>query len=116
MEPTDSNMVYISPFIRSLICKRFKSSYFGSSMHILFNNLLLIFKHWLQTCFSKVNIFCFCSRFTQKNLLRIYPKGLRFDSSNYDPMVGWTHGAQMVAFNMQVRGFWNLHSIFRFLC
>ncbi|KAH7542246.1 hypothetical protein FEM48_Zijuj02G0053000 [Ziziphus jujuba var. spinosa] len=43
-------------------------------------------------------------RFTQKNLLRIYPKGLRFDSSNYDPMVGWTHGAQMVAFNMQGHG------------
>lgn len=41
-------------------------------------------------------------RFTQKNLLRIYPKGTRFDSSNYNPMVGWMHGAQMVAFNMQV--------------
>ncbi|MED6134022.1 hypothetical protein PIB30_033756, partial [Stylosanthes scabra] len=40
-------------------------------------------------------------RFTQKNLLRIYPKGMRLDSSNYDPMVGWMHGAQMVAFNMQ---------------
>jgi len=37
------------------------------------------------------------------NLLRVYPKGTRLLSSNYDPMVGWTHGAQMVAFNMQVR-------------
>lgn len=34
--------------------------------------------------------------------MRIYPKGTRVDSSNYDPHVGWTHGAQMVAFNMQV--------------
>jgi len=42
-------------------------------------------------------------RFTQRNLLRIYPKGTRLDSSNYDPMIGWMHGAQMVAFNMQVR-------------
>jgi hypothetical protein len=42
-------------------------------------------------------------RFTQRNLLRIYPKGSRVDSSNYDPMNGWMHGAQMVAFNMQVR-------------
>lgn len=42
------------------------------------------------------------NRFTQRNLLRIYPKGTRVDSSNYDPLVGWTHGAQMVAFNMQV--------------
>lgn len=28
---------------------------------------------------------------------------MRLDSSNYDPMLGWTHGAQMVALNMQVR-------------
>ncbi|KAK3135935.1 hypothetical protein QOZ80_5BG0425520 [Eleusine coracana subsp. coracana] len=40
-------------------------------------------------------------RFTQKNILRIYPKGTRVNSSNYDPMNAWTHGAQMVAFNMQ---------------
>ncbi|PHT44893.1 Phosphoinositide phospholipase C 4 [Capsicum baccatum] len=43
-------------------------------------------------------------RFTQQNLLRIYPKGIRVDSSNYDPLVGWMHGAQMVAFNMQFLG------------
>ncbi|KAI3943536.1 hypothetical protein MKW92_032458 [Papaver armeniacum] len=43
-------------------------------------------------------------RFTQRNLLRIYPKGTRFNSSNYNPMVGWMHGAQMVAFNMQGYG------------
>ncbi|KAL8525765.1 hypothetical protein ACS0TY_015123 [Phlomoides rotata] len=41
-------------------------------------------------------------RFTQKNILRVYPKGTRFTSSNYRPQVGWLHGAQMVAFNMQV--------------
>ncbi|VAI30519.1 phosphoinositide phospholipase C 6-like [Triticum dicoccoides] len=40
-------------------------------------------------------------RFTQRNILRIYPKGTRINSSNYDPMKAWTHGAQMVAFNMQ---------------
>lgn len=45
---------------------------------------------------------CLSSRFTQRNMLRVYPKGIRFDSSNYNPLVGWTHGAQMVAFNMQV--------------
>jgi hypothetical protein len=26
----------------------------------------------------------------------------RVDSSNFNPMLGWMHGAQMVAFNMQV--------------
>ncbi|GAB4827593.1 Phosphoinositide phospholipase C 6, variant 2 [Ancistrocladus abbreviatus] len=43
-------------------------------------------------------------RFTQKNILRIYPKGTRIGSSNYKPMMAWTHGAQMVAFNMQGYG------------
>ncbi|GMP89685.1 hypothetical protein CsSME_00041150 [Camellia sinensis var. sinensis] len=42
-------------------------------------------------------------RFTQKNILRVYPKGTRFNSSNYKPQIGWMHGAQMVAFNMQVK-------------
>ncbi|KAB1217612.1 Phosphoinositide phospholipase C 6 [Morella rubra] len=43
-------------------------------------------------------------RFTQKNVLRIYPKGTRVTSSNYQPHIGWMHGAQMVAFNMQGYG------------
>ncbi|KAG6607309.1 Phosphoinositide phospholipase C 2, partial [Cucurbita argyrosperma subsp. sororia] len=54
-------------------------------------------------------------RFTQRNLLRVYPKGLRLDSSNYNPMLGWTHGAQMVAFNMQGYGkyLWIMQGMFR---
>ncbi|CAK7331206.1 unnamed protein product [Dovyalis caffra] len=54
-------------------------------------------------------------RFTQRNLLRIYPKGTRITSSNYDPFVGWTHGAQMVAFNMQGYGkhLWIMQGMFR---
>ncbi|KAK9282779.1 hypothetical protein L1049_011000 [Liquidambar formosana] len=43
-------------------------------------------------------------RFTQKNVLRVYPKGIRVGSTNYNPLVGWMHGAQMVAFNMQGHG------------
>ncbi|ONK62497.1 uncharacterized protein A4U43_C07F4540 [Asparagus officinalis] len=54
-------------------------------------------------------------RFTQKNMLRIYPKGTRFNSSNYNPLIGWMHGAQMVAFNMQGygRSLWLMHGFFR---
>nr|XP_043609820.1 phosphoinositide phospholipase C 2-like isoform X2 [Erigeron canadensis] len=54
-------------------------------------------------------------KFTQKNILRIYPKGTRFTSSNYKPLVGWLHGAQMVAFNMQGygRALWLMHGMFR---
>ncbi|KAL6977471.1 1-phosphatidylinositol phosphodiesterase [Sarracenia purpurea var. burkii] len=54
-------------------------------------------------------------RFTQRNLLRVYPKGIRFDSSNYNPLIGWMHGAQMVAFNMQGygRSLWLMHGMFK---
>ncbi|PIA59419.1 hypothetical protein AQUCO_00400357v1 [Aquilegia coerulea] len=54
-------------------------------------------------------------RFTQRNLLRVYPKGTRFDSSNYNPLIGWMYGAQMVAFNMQGygRSLWLMHGMFR---
>lgn len=54
-------------------------------------------------------------RFTQKNLLRIYPKATRFTSSNYNPLLGWIHGAQMVALNMQGygRSLWLMHGMFR---
>ncbi|KAK7311240.1 hypothetical protein RJT34_09251 [Clitoria ternatea] len=43
-------------------------------------------------------------RFTQNNILRVYPKGTRLTSSNYKPHIGWMYGAQMVAFNMQGYG------------
>ncbi|KAJ6844608.1 phosphoinositide phospholipase C 4-like [Iris pallida] len=54
-------------------------------------------------------------RFTQKNLLRIYPKGNRINSSNYKPFIGWMHGAQMVAFNMQGHGksLWLMQGLYR---
>ncbi|XP_021279286.1 phosphoinositide phospholipase C 1-like isoform X2 [Herrania umbratica] len=54
-------------------------------------------------------------RFTQRNLLRVYPKGTRLDSSNYNPFVGWMHGAQMVAFNMQGYGkhLWIMKGMFK---
>ncbi|KAL1197238.1 Phosphoinositide phospholipase C 4 [Cardamine amara subsp. amara] len=54
-------------------------------------------------------------RFTQKNFLRIYPKGTRFNSSNYKPQIGWMSGAQMIAFNMQGygRALWLMHGMFR---
>ncbi|KAL0862341.1 hypothetical protein Bca101_041459 [Brassica carinata] len=58
-----------------------------------------------------------CSSNSQdvRNILRIYPKGTRFNSSNYKPLIGWTHGAQMIAFNMQGYGksLWLMHGMFR---
>ncbi|CAM0907453.1 unnamed protein product [Alopecurus aequalis] len=54
-------------------------------------------------------------RFTQRNLLRIYPKGTRVTSSNYNPFIAWVHGAQMVAFNMQGygRALWLMHGFYK---
>ncbi|GLT27280.1 hypothetical protein SLA2020_022900 [Shorea laevis] len=54
-------------------------------------------------------------RFTQKNILRIYPRAVRVNSSNYNPLIGWMHGAQMVALNMQGYGkcLWLTHGMFR---
>ncbi|KAL7184301.1 hypothetical protein ACSBR2_026453 [Camellia fascicularis] len=43
-------------------------------------------------------------RFTQKKFLRVYPKGTRVTSSNFNPLTAWMHGAQMVAFNLQGYG------------
>ena len=39
--------------------------------------------------------------YNSHHLSRIYPKGLRVDSSNYDPFPAWNHGAQIVALNYQ---------------
>ncbi|CAH1438749.1 unnamed protein product [Lactuca virosa] len=54
-------------------------------------------------------------RFTQKNILRVYPKGTRVTSTNFRPLAAWMHGAQMVAFNMQGYGksLWMMHGMFR---
>lgn len=34
-------------------------------------------------------------------LMRLYPHGMRFDSSNFDPVIFWRAGAQVVALNWQ---------------
>ncbi|CAF3203453.1 unnamed protein product [Rotaria sp. Silwood2] len=38
---------------------------------------------------------------TAKTLCRLYPRGIRQDSSNLDPIVPWNFGVQMVALNFQ---------------
>uniref|UniRef100_A0A8D2IPR2 1-phosphatidylinositol 4,5-bisphosphate phosphodiesterase gamma n=1 Tax=Varanus komodoensis TaxID=61221 RepID=A0A8D2IPR2_VARKO len=43
-------------------------------------------------------------KYNQKGLTRIYPKGQRVDSSNYDPFRFWFCGSQMVALNFQTPG------------
>ncbi|XP_028217051.1 phosphoinositide phospholipase C 6-like isoform X2 [Glycine soja] len=54
-------------------------------------------------------------RFTQKNILRVYPSAMRVKSSNFKPNIGWMYGAQMVACNMQGLGksLWLMQGMFR---
>ncbi|KAH7387179.1 hypothetical protein KP509_16G009500 [Ceratopteris richardii] len=40
-------------------------------------------------------------QYCKSNLGRMYPFGLRFDSSNADPFLAWSHGFQLAAMNMQ---------------
>lgn len=43
----------------------------------------------------------FMLRYHQKQLTRVYPKGLRAKSSNFDPIKFWNCGVQMTALNYQ---------------
>ncbi|XP_072315914.1 1-phosphatidylinositol 4,5-bisphosphate phosphodiesterase delta-4-like [Eucyclogobius newberryi] len=43
-------------------------------------------------------------RYNVKHLTRVYPSGLRTDSSNYNPQDMWSAGCQIVALNFQTPG------------
>ena len=43
-------------------------------------------------------------RCSERQFVRTYPKGARFDSSNYNPIPFWNNGIQMVALNYQFPG------------
>eukprot|EP01117_Protostelium_nocturnum_P006576 TRINITY_DN2369_c0_g1_i1.p1 TRINITY_DN2369_c0_g1~~TRINITY_DN2369_c0_g1_i1.p1 ORF type:complete len:599 (+),score=252.39 TRINITY_DN2369_c0_g1_i1:142-1938(+) len=66
------------------------------------------FKPWDMSSFSEEKVEFFGKKnagdfieYNTRNLSRIFPKGTRFDSSNYDPVPAWNHGAQIVALNYQ---------------
>jgi len=52
---------------------------------------------------------------TRTHVVRIYPKGLRFGSTNYEPHRYWSAGAQLVAINWQTfdMGYMINHSMFQ---
>ena len=41
-------------------------------------------------------------KYNRCQLSRVYPKGSRIDSSNYDPMPFWVCGSQVLALNYQM--------------
>ena len=44
--------------------------------------------------------------YSNRQLSRVYPKGQRMDSSNFDPLPMWNAGCQMVSLNYQTGGKW----------
>ena len=42
--------------------------------------------------------------YSRRQMSRVYPKGQRMDSSNYDPLPMWNAGSQMVSLNYQTGG------------
>uniref|UniRef100_A0A9I9DLW3 Phosphoinositide phospholipase C n=1 Tax=Cucumis melo TaxID=3656 RepID=A0A9I9DLW3_CUCME len=120
MEELDKDEEIDIPEYESLIAIHAKKMKRGSDLRTLFNDMekvlrLSLSEQKLEEAVSKYGHEII--RFTQRNLLRVYPKGSRFNSSNYNPMLGWTHGAQMVAFNMQVleagKYLWTMEGMFR---
>jgi len=66
------------------------------------------FKAWEMCSFAEGKTNKFVAKklpdfigFNAKQLSRIYPAGMRVDSSNYDPVPAWCSGAQIVALNYQ---------------
>lgn len=43
-------------------------------------------------------------QYNRRQLSRVYPRGQRLDSSNYDPLPMWLCGSQLVALNFQTPG------------
>ena len=44
------------------------------------------------------------TKYSASNFIRIYPKNIRVDSSNYNPITSWNLGCQIVALNWQTSG------------
>ncbi|KAK6033702.1 Phosphatidylinositol-specific phospholipase C, X domain protein, partial [Ostertagia ostertagi] len=42
-----------------------------------------------------------CISYTRDHLIRTYPSAKHYDSSNFNPIICWAHGLQMVALNFQ---------------
>lgn len=53
-------------------------------------------------------------QYNRLQLSRIYPKGQRLDSSNYDPLPMWICGSQLVALNFQTPGERNFYLMLYF--
>ena len=72
-------------------------------------------KNAVKLCSKKAGHAAQFVQYNIRNVARIYPRGTRVDSSNYDPQVMWNCGCQTVALNYQTpdRPMWLNHGKFR---
>lgn len=72
-------------------------------------------KKAIQLCSKKAGQAANFVQYNIRNVARIYPRGTRVDSSNYDPQIMWNCGCQTVAMNYQTpdRPMWINHGKFR---
>ncbi|KAI6647390.1 1-phosphatidylinositol 4,5-bisphosphate phosphodiesterase delta-1-like [Oopsacas minuta] len=68
-------------------------------------------KYYTMSSFSEPKVESLMSKegwkfveYNKRQISRIYPKGSRIDSSNYNPVPMWYHGSQIVALNYQTNG------------
>ena len=99
---TSTSADKIDPALSALViyteAKKFKSFHVSSAL-----------KFSQMHSFSEMKALKLSAKFSRpwmhmnvRMLSRVYPKGSRFDSSNYNPMEAWNCGAQLVALNYQV--------------
>lgn len=96
---------------QSQICAEKKNEVNKQSLSVIGCNGKKVAKKWylffffvsFWDCFSNCVVECVKGRYSKMNLGRVYPFGLRFNSSNADPMLAWSHGFQIAALNLQGR-------------
>ena len=64
-------------------------------------------KKWGKAKLKKIYLFISCIFSGQ--VVRVYPAGMRIDSSNFNPISVWSCGIQMAAMNYQTVTDTNLH-------
>ena len=104
--PTNSKTSKIGPLLcdMSIYTKAFKWRSFRHPESKLFNHVFsfseIKFKELIKSVQSSNEI----ERHNMRFLMRCYPGITRVSSNNFDPIMFWTRGVQMVALNWQTYG------------
>jgi phosphatidylinositol phospholipase C delta len=87
-------------YLKATRLKRFKDAELWTPTQMCSFSEPRIWKHFARGDAGVLEMAEFC----HDHIARIYPRGTRFDSSNFDPILPWLAGCQMVALNYQTPG------------